>query len=349
MRRTSGSGVLLPLLVLCLVVGLVAAGLARGLWWENVHNALLAFSFGFVGVGVLFQRPGQREALLFLLVAGLETVIFFGRQVGRYPSPSALDDWWGWLGVWPLAVTISAVTWCVLCFPEGRFLSAAWRRVGIGAAVLSGACSLVSALYPVEYAGTGVRTAHPFSFPGRDTADALWGAVAHPLYVALQLLWVGAVVARWRLSDGVVRRQLTVMLVAVGVSVAGLLEGLVVAGSARPGILLAALIPVAAGWVMERMSLAKVIEQEAEAGHLDSLTPRENEVLDLIAQGLSNAAIADRLHLSIKTVEPVVSSIFLKLGLPAGSDSNRRVLAVLEYLSRSPGRSAGQSSGPAPR
>jgi DNA-binding NarL/FixJ family response regulator len=83
------------------------------------------------------------------------------------------------------------------------------------------------------------------------------------------------------------------------------------------------------------MSLAKVIEQEADAGHLDGLTPRENDVLDLMAQGLSNAAIATRLHLSVKTVEPVVSSVFLKLGLPSDADSNRRVLAVLEYLSRS--------------
>ena len=51
-----------------------------------------------------------------------------------------------------------------------------------------------------------------------------------------------------------------------------------------------------------------------------------------MARGLSNAAICQELHLSIKTVEPVVSTIFTKLGLHADAASNRRVLAVLAYL-----------------
>ena len=164
----------------------------------------------------------------------------------------------------------------------------------------------------------------------------MWDAVAHPFYLVL-----GLPVGRGRRgplagveSDGLVRRQLAVLLAAVALSTLALVVGLAVSGSPRAGVLLAPLIPVAAGWAIERMSLAKVIDQETEAGHLADLTPRENEVLDLMAQGLSNAAISDRLHLSIKTVEPVVSSIFVKLGLPSGSDSNRRVLAVLEYLRR---------------
>lgn len=51
-----------------------------------------------------------------------------------------------------------------------------------------------------------------------------------------------------------------------------------------------------------------------------------------MARGLSNAAICAELHLSIKTVEPVVSTVFTKLGLHADAGSNRRVLAVLAYL-----------------
>ena len=82
------------------------------------------------------------------------------------------------------------------------------------------------------------------------------------------------------------------------------------------------------------MSLARVIETERATGHLDDLTPRENDVLDLMAQGLSNAAIASRLHISIKTVEPAISAIFRKLGLDDDPASNRRVLAVAEYWSR---------------
>ena len=55
-------------------------------------------------------------------------------------------------------------------------------------------------------------------------------------------------------------------------------------------------------------------------------------MLALISRGLSNTAICDELHLSVKTVEPVVGSIFTKLGLHADSASNRRVLAALEYV-----------------
>jgi hypothetical protein len=333
MRRGAGTASLVPLLVLCAVVGMVAVGFARGSWLGNVHNGLLAFSFAFVGVAVLFQRPGHGEGRLFLLVGALEALLFVGRQVGHFPG-GADDRWWGWLGVWPLALTLAAITWCVLCFPEGRFLTPRWRWAGLAAAALAVVCSSVSALYPVEYDAAGVVTPHPFSLAGGDAAEALWRGLGHPTYLLLQLLWVVALVARWRASSGVVRSQLTVMLAAVAVSTVGLVAGLVLTGSPRWGVLLATLIPVAAGWAMERMSLAKVIEQETEAGHLDGLTPRENEVLDLMAQGLSNQAISARLHLSIKTVEPVVSSIFVKLGLPADSDNNRRVLAVLEYLRR---------------
>ncbi|MFN8192787.1 MAG: helix-turn-helix transcriptional regulator [Nocardioidaceae bacterium] len=75
-----------------------------------------------------------------------------------------------------------------------------------------------------------------------------------------------------------------------------------------------------------------MVEHERRAGHLDVLTPREREVLELMAQGLSNAAICQRLHLSIKTVEPLVGSVFAKLRLHQQPDTNRRVLAVLAFL-----------------
>lgn len=323
----------LPFLVLCAVVALVSVGFARGVWLPNLHNGLLAFAFSFVGAAILFGRPGQREGLLFLATGTLEAVMFVGRQIGH--DSSAYDDrWWGWLGVWPLAITLGAATWCVLCFPEGRFLSRRWAWVGAAVAGLATACSLLSALWPVEYADTGVRTPHPFAVGGGDTADAIWSALAHSTYAAFQLLWVVAIVVRWRQSSGSARSQLTVMLAAVAVSAVALVVGLVVAGSPRAGILSATLIPVAAGVAIHRLSLARVIEEQTEAGRLEGLTPRENEVLDLMAEGLSNAAICARLHLSIKTVEPVVSTIFVKLGLPADSESNRRVLAVLEYVRR---------------
>jgi DNA-binding NarL/FixJ family response regulator len=65
---------------------------------------------------------------------------------------------------------------------------------------------------------------------------------------------------------------------------------------------------------------------------LASLTPREREVLEQMAEGLSNRAIARQLDVSERAVEYHVTSIFGKLGLPATGDEHRRVLAVLAYL-----------------
>ena len=87
-----------------------------------------------------------------------------------------------------------------------------------------------------------------------------------------------------------------------------------------------------AALVLDRPGLSRLVGTDPAVARLDGLTPRERVVLELMARGLSNAAICDELHLSIKTVEPVVSAIFGKLRLHPGAESNRRVLAVLAYL-----------------
>jgi DNA-binding NarL/FixJ family response regulator len=65
---------------------------------------------------------------------------------------------------------------------------------------------------------------------------------------------------------------------------------------------------------------------------LESLTPREREVLELMAQGLSNKAICERLFLSERAVERHITGVLSKLGIPATGHEHRRVLAVLAYL-----------------
>ncbi|WP_425840413.1 response regulator [Streptomyces fractus] len=82
----------------------------------------------------------------------------------------------------------------------------------------------------------------------------------------------------------------------------------------------------------------EVVTQLAGAGRsaeeLSALTERERDVLELMAEGRSNAAIAESLHVSAGTVEKHVAAVFGKLGLPASEDHNRRVLAVIRFLHR---------------
>jgi DNA-binding CsgD family transcriptional regulator len=318
----------MPLLVLGIVVALVSTGFAHGFWLANVHNGLLAVAFGGAAAWTLLERPNQREALYFAAVGVLEGLLFLGRQVAH----DGVGTWWGWVGVWPLALILCATTWAVLCFPEGRFLSHRWRRVGVAVVVVAVGCSLLSALWPVEYDAAGVGTPHPFDLGGADAARGIWDTVAHPAYALFQVTWLVGILARWRRANGVLRNQLALLGVAVAITTAALLTGLILWHSPRLGLLTTPLVPVVAGWAMARLSLGRVIEETRASGGLASLSVRENEVLDLMAQGLSNRAISEHLHLSIKTVEPIVSSIFNKLRLPPDSDTNRRVLAVLTLL-----------------
>ncbi len=69
---------------------------------------------------------------------------------------------------------------------------------------------------------------------------------------------------------------------------------------------------------------------------LEELTMREREVLELMAEGLTNVGIAKRLHLSERTIEAHVRHVLMKLNVPETDDSNRRVLAVLAHLTAAP-------------
>jgi DNA-binding NarL/FixJ family response regulator len=88
----------------------------------------------------------------------------------------------------------------------------------------------------------------------------------------------------------------------------------------------------AGGTAMDPEVIAKLLTTNASKAPLGRLTPREREVLELMAQGRSNAAIAGRLFLSESAVGKHTASIFAKLDLVSSDDDNRRVLAVLAYL-----------------
>ena len=84
--------------------------------------------------------------------------------------------------------------------------------------------------------------------------------------------------------------------------------------------------------VIDPELVARLVARRRQRDPLDRLTDRERAVLALMAQGLTNAAIAHELHLAVKTVEAHVTAIFIKLELAHDEREHRRVLAVLTFL-----------------
>jgi len=88
------------------------------------------------------------------------------------------------------------------------------------------------------------------------------------------------------------------------------------------------------GTAVDPEVVAQLVGRHRPEDPLDELTERERAVLGLMAEGRSNQGIGKTLFLSPKTVETHIHAIFQKLGLEAGADDHRRVLAVLAYLTR---------------
>ncbi len=235
----------LPLVVASVACVLVAVGFTRGLWPSNLHNGILGITLSLVGAWLASERPRNREGILFLSAGVVEAVVFVGRQVG-HTATGTTASWLAWLGVWPIAVGMMLTFLAVVCFPDGRLPSRRWRPVVVIACVLAGACAAMSALWPVEWASAGLDARPPFSLPGRATVEMVWQVVAHPLYVVLQLGWVAAVAVRWRAGRS--RAPLLALLLAVAVAFLVLVAGLLVVGSATPGLVVVSLVPVVAGW-----------------------------------------------------------------------------------------------------
>lgn len=88
----------------------------------------------------------------------------------------------------------------------------------------------------------------------------------------------------------------------------------------------------AGGSAIDPLVVDEIVRGRSTQERLTVLTPREREVLALVAEGRSNRSVAERLSISVKTVEAQVATIFSKLGLEEDPDDNRRVLAVVAYL-----------------
>ena len=90
------------------------------------------------------------------------------------------------------------------------------------------------------------------------------------------------------------------------------------------------------GTAIDPQIVSGLLSDPKEADRLRALSPRERSVLALVAEGRSNKAIGVRLAITQGAVQKHVSTIFNKLGLPAGDDDDRRILAVLAYLLAEP-------------
>ena len=88
----------------------------------------------------------------------------------------------------------------------------------------------------------------------------------------------------------------------------------------------------AGGTAMDPEVIARLLDRNSGDGALAALSPREREVLALMAEGRSNAAIAQQLVVTERAVAKHTASIFVRLGLQPSDDDNRRVLAVIAYL-----------------
>ena len=86
------------------------------------------------------------------------------------------------------------------------------------------------------------------------------------------------------------------------------------------------------GTVLDPEVVSQLLVRSRKRTALDELTPREREVLQLMAEGKANSAIASALHVSVGSAEKHIASIFAKLGFTPDESENRRVLAVLRYL-----------------
>ncbi|MFI1187226.1 LuxR C-terminal-related transcriptional regulator [Streptomyces californicus] len=90
----------------------------------------------------------------------------------------------------------------------------------------------------------------------------------------------------------------------------------------------------AGGTAMDPQVISQLLTRRSRDEPMGGLTPREREVMELVAQGRSNAAVAAQLVITERAVAKHTSNIFGKLDLPPSDDDNRRVLAVLAYLDR---------------
>jgi DNA-binding NarL/FixJ family response regulator len=334
----------LALAVLGAVLGLFALGLALQdpdaltLPWP-VHVAI-GWSFVAAGAVAWRERPENRMGLLMTLTG----IAWFGRDLDWFDSAVAQHA-----SELSLNVFLALVAHQLVVFPEGTARSRPERLLVLtiyGLAVLAYAPSEVSDTANVVLSAVGIalavlvlfvivrrwleadalerRALRPLIVVGPPVLVVAAASLAHD-YIGIELSSTGEEALRW------------CALVYAGLPVAFLIG--VLRTHLRRAILGRLLADLSRGPVYEDAALEeaaaaarRALRSGAPLPRLDELTPRELEVLALLAEGRTDRGIAKELYVTPKTVEAHVRSIFRKLDLPREETENRRVHAVLTFL-----------------
>lgn len=251
------------------IVATVVVGCLFGLRLDNLHNGLLAVSFGAVGAFLLHHRPPDREAQLFLAAGAAQAVLFLGRQVGG-AAPSwmglGVTRWFGWFGVWPVSLVLVLVGATILRFPDGHLPSPpAWRWIHTMMVVAGVVLAAISALWAVDYERAGIAVGPPFALPGATGVGRFFDVAQPVVFTAFQVTWLVCVIARRTRATPVEARQLRWLMTSVGVSALVLLIGLAAERSPRAGLLTVPLIPIAAGIAIIEASYERLVREVRDA------------------------------------------------------------------------------------
>ncbi|MEO7556198.1 MAG: histidine kinase, partial [Acidimicrobiales bacterium] len=294
-----------------LVATLVASGAALGIHEQNVHNGLIATAFTVVGIFVLRQRPGNREARLFVAVGVAHAALFVCRQYGLHDGPPLpAVRWVTWLGVWPLPLVLVLAGVTFMSFPDGRLPSPRWRPAVWAMTVLGAALAVMSALWPVEYADNELRVPHPFNVGGVGAAHDVWSVAGPVAYLSFQLVWVACVVVRLGRAQGDEARQMRWFVYAVAIGAAVMALGMVVFRSPLLGVLSAPVIAIAAGAAILKYRLYDidvVIDKTLVAGAMAVLV---TAVYIAIVVGVGNAlGVTARPNVAMSLVATAVIAV----------------------------------------
>ncbi len=313
------------------IPGLVAAGVAAaalifsGAAVSGVESALLVPAL-FVLAGLLGPLwQAARLTCRLLIAMGTSHLLAFGATACAQLVAEEFSAWWHLLAQLLFVVGLALLLLLAAAYPEGPIpRPARWAFAACAIPILAGLSGPTPAVL-------GHRSFGP-------VAELLPPWIAPASVVVLGLPLIAAVIAVVRfVRDGrEIRARLLFPLAAI--VVVGILMSL---GAVAPGgfstaafLLAAPLLPVTliAGSRPVAPRTEPRLPDQVAAARLDRLTPREREVLELMAEGCGNAEIGRSLHISLSAVEKHSTAIFSKLGVGGRVGQHRRVAAVVTYL-----------------